>query len=80
MIQNWDRLVLRGVRSSDNEDMGLAMVVMVTCKNCGHEYQSKLLQTPDEETLRSNTYEKVIENCPKCNQISSYNGPDFYWE
>ena len=22
MIQNWDRLVLRGVRSSDNEDMG----------------------------------------------------------
>jgi RNase P subunit RPR2 len=56
------------------------MVVMVTCKNCGHEYQSKVLQTPDEETLRSNTYEKVIENCPKCNQILSYNGPDFYWE
>jgi hypothetical protein len=22
MIQNWDRLVLKGVRSSDNEDMG----------------------------------------------------------
>jgi len=22
MIQNWDRLVLRGVRSSDNNDMG----------------------------------------------------------
>jgi hypothetical protein len=22
MIQNWDRLVLRGVRSTDNEDMG----------------------------------------------------------
>jgi hypothetical protein len=22
MIQNWDRLVLRGVRSSDNGDMG----------------------------------------------------------
>jgi hypothetical protein len=52
------------------------MVVMVTSKNCGHEYQSKVLQTPDEET-----HENVIENCPtKCNQISSYNGPDFYWE
>jgi hypothetical protein len=22
MIQNWDRLVLNGVRSSDNDDMG----------------------------------------------------------
>ena len=29
------------------------MVVMVTCKNCGHKYQSNVLQTPDEETLRS---------------------------
>ncbi len=50
------------------------MVVMVTCKNCGHEYQSKVLQTPDEETLRSETH----ENCPKCGQISGYNGPDFF--
>ena len=22
MIQNWDRLILKGVRSSDNDDMG----------------------------------------------------------
>jgi hypothetical protein len=56
------------------------MVVMVTCKKCGHEYKSEVLQTPDEETLRSETHEDVMENCPKCNQISSYNGPDFYWE
>jgi RNase P subunit RPR2 len=56
------------------------MVVMVTCKNCGHEYQTRVVQTPDEETLRSSTYENVIETCPQCDQISSYNGPDFYWE
>jgi RNase P subunit RPR2 len=56
------------------------MVVMVTCKNCGHEYQTRVLQTPDEETLRSEVHENVIETCPKCGQISSYNGPDFYWE
>jgi predicted Zn-ribbon and HTH transcriptional regulator len=56
------------------------MVVMVTCKNCGHEYQSNVLQTPDKETLRSEPHEDIMENCPKCNQISSYNGPDFYWE
>jgi hypothetical protein len=56
------------------------MVVMVTCKNCGHEYQSNVLQTLDEETLRSEPHEDIMENCPKCNQISSYNGPDFYWE
>jgi hypothetical protein len=31
----------------------IAMVVMVTRKNCGHEYKSEVLQTPDEETLRS---------------------------
>jgi hypothetical protein len=24
--------------------------------------------------------EDIMENCPKCDQISSYNGPDFYWE
>jgi hypothetical protein len=45
------------------------MVVMVTCKNSGHEYQSKVLQTPDEETLTSETHENVIENCPKCNRF-----------
>jgi predicted Zn-ribbon and HTH transcriptional regulator len=56
------------------------MVVMVKCKNCGYEYQSNVLQTPDEETLRSEPHEDIMENCPKCNQISSYNGPDFYWE
>jgi RNase P subunit RPR2 len=49
-----------------------AMVVMVTCKNCGHEYKSEMLQTPNEETLRSEPHEDKMENCPKCNQISSY--------
>lgn len=58
----------------------ITMVVMVTCKNCGHEYKSEMLQTPDEETLRSEPREDIMENCPKCEQISSYNGPDFYWE
>ena len=56
------------------------MVVMVTCKNCGHGYQSNVLQTPDEETRRSEPHEDIMENCPKCNQISSYNGLDFYWK
>lgn len=42
----------------------IAMVVMVTCKNCGHEYKSEVLQTPDEETLRSEPREDVMENCP----------------
>jgi hypothetical protein len=56
------------------------MVVMVTCKNCGHEFQSNVLQTPDEETLRSEPRDDIIENYPKCNQISSYDGSDFYWE
>jgi hypothetical protein len=40
------------------------MVVIVTCKNCGHEYQSKVLQTPDEETLRSQPHKDMMENCP----------------
>lgn len=57
----------------------IAMVVMVTCKNCGH-VKSEVLQTPDEETLRSEPRGDIMENCPKCNQISSYNGSDFYWE
>jgi transcription elongation factor Elf1 len=57
-----------------------AMVVMVSCKNCGHEYKSEMLQTLDEETLTSELHEDIMENCPKCNQISSYSRPDFYWE
>jgi hypothetical protein len=40
----------------------------------------KGVTNPDEETLRSELHEDVMENCPKCNQISRYNGPDFYWE
>jgi hypothetical protein len=40
------------------------MVVMVACKNCGHEYKSEMLQTPDEETLRSEPHEDIMENCP----------------
>lgn len=58
----------------------IAMVVMVTCKICGHEYKSEVLQTPDEDTLRSEPREDIMENCPKCNQISSYSGDDFRWE
>ena len=58
----------------------IAMVVMVTCKICGHEYKSEVLQTPDEDTLRSEPREDIMENCPMCNQISSYSGDDFRWE
>jgi hypothetical protein len=47
------------------------MVVMVTCNNCGYEYESKVVQAPDEETLRSEPPEEIVENCPKCNKISS---------
>jgi endogenous inhibitor of DNA gyrase (YacG/DUF329 family) len=57
----------------------LKMVVMVTCPHCGYEYQSNVLQTPDEETLVSEPHEDIMENCPKCNKISSQNGADFYW-
>jgi hypothetical protein len=42
----------------------LKMVVMITCSHCGHEYQSKVLQTPDEETLISEPRESIMENCP----------------
>jgi hypothetical protein len=52
---------------------------MVTCAHCGYEYQSKLLQTPDEETPIAEPREGIMENCPKCNQISSHNRADFYW-
>lgn len=57
----------------------LKMVVTVTCANCGFEYQSQDLQTPDEETLVSESREDIMENCPKCNKISSHNSADFYW-
>jgi len=53
---------------------------MQELKNCGHEYKSEVPQTPDEKTLRSESHEDIMENCPKCNQISSYSSPDYYWE
>jgi hypothetical protein len=54
------------------------MVVMVTCKNCGHEYKTRVLQTPDEETLRSETRENVIGLNGRCaiGVIMSYYGWD----
>lgn len=30
---------------------------------------SGLLQTPDEETLRSEPHKDIVENCPRCIQI-----------
>jgi hypothetical protein len=48
--------------------------------NWGYEYKSEMLQTPDEETLRSESHDDIMENCPNCKQILSYTGPDFYWE
>ena len=45
------------------------MVVMVTCNNCGYEYESKVLQTPDEETLTSEPREDIMENCLSRSQV-----------
>jgi hypothetical protein len=49
---------------------------MVTCKNCGHEYHQRCYKL--QMTLRSEPREGIMENCPKCNQISNHDGPDFY--
>ena len=48
------------------------MVVTVTCKHCGFEYQSKVLRTPDGDSLIYEPREGVMENCPKGNQISNH--------
>ena len=37
------------------------MVVMITCKYWGLEYQSMVLQTPDEDSLIYGPYEGVME-------------------
>ena len=44
---------------------------MITCNKCGYEYQSNVLQTPVEETLRSQPHEDIMENCPKCNHTGT---------
>ena len=40
------------------------MVVMVMCNSYGYEYESKVLQTPDEETLVSEPHKDIMEICP----------------
>lgn len=46
-------LSVRIYRSTHKVSNQSATVVMVTCNSCGYEYESRVLQTPDEETLRS---------------------------
>ena len=41
------------------------MAEVVTRKNCGHKYKSEVLQTLHEKTLRSESHEDLLENCPK---------------
>ena len=55
------------------------MVVMVTCKTVDMNTNQRCYEPP-MKTLRSEPREDIMENCTKCNQISSYDGPDFYWE
>ena len=62
-------------RTSYDEPNGIGIINVLAlnpfqCKKCGYEYQSKVLQTPDEETLVSEPREDIMENCQKCNQIS----------
>ena len=38
-------------RSAIRTKKNIPIIVMVACKNCGHEYKSEVLQRPDEETL-----------------------------
>gem|GEM_PF-2163056 len=63
-------------RTSYDKPYGIGIINVLAlntfqCKKCGYEYQSKVLQTPDEETLVSEPHEDIVENCQKCNQISS---------
>ena len=37
---------------------------MVMCNSYGYEYESKVLQTPDEETLVSEPHKDIMEICP----------------
>jgi hypothetical protein len=37
-----------------------SMVVMVTCNSCGYEYESKVFQTPDEETGNHFNFHHII--------------------
>ena len=66
MIQNWDRLVLKGVRSSDNDDRGNTIAIdkdslfLMTGRNAkipksfveGFNGSEVLLNVPSSEVLR----------------------------
>jgi len=49
------------------------------CKTVDLNTNQRSYKTPDEVTLVSERREDIVKNCPKCNQISSYSGTDFYW-
>lgn len=57
-----------------------AMVVMVKCSNCGNEFRSRMVQTGDEETMRSSNFTSLNENCPRCNIRLTYSSQDLLWK
>jgi uncharacterized protein (DUF983 family) len=56
------------------------MTVMLKCKNCGLEFESKGVVSDNKEMLKNNIFKDISENCPSCGQNSLYNTPDFYWK
>ncbi|HJR84413.1 MAG TPA: hypothetical protein VJ772_03485 [Nitrososphaeraceae archaeon] len=56
------------------------MVVVVKCKKCGQEFPSKLVQTVNEEGLKSFTFQKNNEICISCGQPSSYSVNEYFWK
>lgn len=56
------------------------MVVVVKCKKCGQEFPSKLVQTVNEEGLKSFTFQNNNEICNSCGQPSSYSVNEYFWK
>lgn len=56
------------------------MVVVVKCKKCGQEFPSKLVQTVNEEGLKSFTFQNNNEICISCGQPSSYSVNEYFWK
>jgi hypothetical protein len=56
------------------------MVVVVTCKKCGQEFPSKLVQTINEEGLKSFKFQTNNEICQSCGQSSGYSVNDYLLE
>jgi uncharacterized OB-fold protein len=66
--------------SLEDEEPFPTSILMIKCRNCGHEHPSVIQMGASDFKIGKNFSEKGSgEQCPKCGIVSIYNKSDYFF-